>query len=60
MLCTPVCVYAIPSISLKNMAALGAFARQALWYFSFAAQAFLVFFHIFSKPNNGYIHMRRT
>jgi hypothetical protein len=54
MLCAPVCVYAIPSISLKNMLADRASSWPFLWYFYLAAKAFLVFFHTFSKPNNAY------
>jgi hypothetical protein len=50
MLCTPMRVYAIPSIALKNMFAHGASSRPFLWYFSLAAKAFLIFFHIFSPP----------
>jgi hypothetical protein len=50
MLCPPVRIYAIPSISLKNMAANGTLTLLFIWYSFFATQAFWVFFHIFFPP----------
>ena len=52
MLGTPMCIDAVPPISLKNMVTDGALPWSLRCYFFLAAEAFEILFHVYSKLNS--------